>query len=419
MGESMIGISKRFVTVFVLAIISVVFTFNLTNYFVPDLFDSFEYSYIESLHRWNVFKKDDNPWNENIVIVDIDYESYASAGKRLSHKDIAIGIKKISDKGASTILLDINMDFKEDSHDDSIASYIFSQVPNLGMTGVLINGRYGKEKTPEYDKDIRYAADRFTLDIEYPSDMREFSSDYLCAPLPLFIDRASYFGLVTVHYDENSRLSTIPLLYEHKGKVYYSAPIALISNLYGIDLNDVYIKDGLFKLGDIPIYYEKKGYRYKLQGSNMTFKTVSFSDLDYLSETFRGKIVLVGRSLWGADFHTVKSKDRIFGTEIIANVISSIIAGSSIKTISLSRLIMISLILAIAVCGISISRFYYLSPVLTFTLSFIIILYSYTAFDASGIEISGIKPILVMIISIIVSYIWRIRLMKIRYISKS
>jgi CHASE2 domain-containing sensor protein len=382
--------------------------FGLPEFFLPSVFNDLNDDFIEHFCNTNVSDESTHSRDKRLVIVDIDHKTCALLGRAPTYRDIAVGVEQISLNRPATILLDISLDYPQNKNDDSAAAAIFARIPNLGFTGSLVKNR---DNFPRHgiDSALVRAIDRFALPLSFPADMDTVAADYVSVPLPQFLANGAYFGFVDCFYDRNLRLSTSPLLHKYKGKVYPSAVLSVLASYYCLHLaNGVLAGNGVLTIGKESLHYKETGFRYTPQGPDQTFFTIPFYRIREMNpESFAGKIVLVGRSSMNLDFHPVRSRQVLFGTEIIANILHCILSRKSVLPVPLSRLLMLSICIGFLTSLAAISRFYLVSPVVLILFIMGVVVGAKTAFDY-GYEMEVAGVLLSVLTSTFLGFMWQI-----------
>ncbi|MCD4783293.1 MAG: adenylate/guanylate cyclase domain-containing protein [Candidatus Eremiobacteraeota bacterium] len=204
-------------------------------------------------------------------------------------------------------------------------------------------------------------------------------------PIPLlkYASGADNIGFVTLFCDTDDFLRQQTFFIEDlDGKVQVSLPLLVASKYLGKEIS---VKNHSVKIGKKEIFCDNN-YRNMINfaGPSHTFKNIPFhKSMEVIKnnpETFRDKIVLIGftektisKDLYPTPFYGVKREGisgRLYGIEILANCINTILKNNPIRPISNLANFLIILAVSIIIGVIC----YYTKPVYGILITFLILL---------------------------------------------
>ena len=327
-----------------------------TRCFFPGLAFSIKESFIEYLYRVNMRKNINAGKIQDIIIIDINFESCKLNKSRMpNHKEIAEALCLLSKLRPSCIFLDLSMDFKEPDSIDIYAGNILSAVNNLGLAGVFVPNREGGDLL-----DINLnPIDRFNLPyLNYAEGICKMDDNHYAEfPLSSFMSSCRFFGFLNVFYDQQGRVTHIPIAYQYKEKIYPSAILSMYSLLKGFSLDSVMLKAKYLQIRDQKVPLENGCFRFMPQGPEGTFTLVPFFKLNALREEhIKNKVVFIGRSLGIQDKHAIKSGRLIFGTEILANALYCLLHEKYTRIVSEWIIYLIAILNSLVICILALQK---------------------------------------------------------------
>ena len=322
---------------------------NLVN---PSLTDFLHYRFYDLLLSANKGESSSVP-----VIVDIDEKSLQQYGQwPWPRYRIAILLDKLRDKGALSIGLDMLFAEEDRTSIHSIKKEF------LRDFGVDLGFRNVPQNLIDSDQRLADALSRGSVLLGYQFLFEEDSDSESCLLHPLHVNKLGHgkteedplpfiharsvscnlkifskatagSGFFNVSPDSDGILRRVPLVIEHKGKLYPSLALTTLMKAWGV--NDVLLKtdgrdvDSLY-LNQTTIPLASKGsLLIRFRGKGKTFDYVSAADIlsDRIpEEKIRGKIVFVGTSASGLKELKSTPFDPVFpGVEVHATIVDNII----------------------------------------------------------------------------------------------
>jgi len=323
----------------------------LLNLLKPALTDFLHYRYYDLLLSANRGKSSSIP-----VIVDIDEKSLKQYGQwPWPRYRIATLINKLRNLGALSIGLDmlfaeedrasihsirkelsrdfgIKLDFREvpqdlRDNDQRLAKALSGGSVVLGYQFLFDEGSDSESCLlhPIHVNELRH--DEAERDSKLFIRARGVSCN-----LEMFSEAAAASGFFNISPDTDGILRRVPLIMEHKGKLYPSLALGTLMKALGV--NDIVLRtdrkgvDSLY-LNQTPIPITSGGLLIRFRGKGRTFGYVSAADVlsDRIPEgKMRGKIVFVGTSASGLKELKPTPFDPVFpGVEIHATVVDNIL----------------------------------------------------------------------------------------------
>ena len=322
---------------------------NLVN---PSLTDFLHYRFYDLLLSANKGESSSVP-----VIVDIDEKSLQQYGQwPWPRYRIAILLDKLRNKGALSIGLDMLFAEEDRTSIHSIKKEF------LRDFGVDLGFRDVPQNLIDSDQRLADALSRGPVLLGYQFLFEEDSDSESCLLHPLHVNKLGHgkteedsppfiharsvscnlkifseatagSGFFNVSPDSDGILRRVPLVIEHKGKLYPSLALTTLMKAWGV--NDVLLKtdgrdvDSLY-LNQTTIPLASKGsLLIRFRGKGKTFDYVSAADIlsDRIPEgKIRGKIVFVGTSASGLKELKSTPFDPVFpGVEVHATIVDNII----------------------------------------------------------------------------------------------
>ena len=322
---------------------------NLVN---PSLTDFLHYRFYDLLLSANKGESSSVP-----VIVDIDEKSLQQYGQwPWPRYRIAILLDKLRNKGALSIGLDMLFAEEDRTSIHSIKKEF------LRDFGVDLGFRNVPQNLIDSDQRLADALSRGSVLLGYQFLFEEDSDSESCLLHPLHVNKLGHgkteedplpfiharsvscnlkifskatagSGFFNVSPDSDGILRRVPLVIEHKGKLYPSLALTTLMKAWGV--NDVLLKtdgrdvDSLY-LNQTTIPLASKGsLLIRFRGKGKTFDYVSAADIlsDRIPEgKIRGKIVFVGTSASGLKELKSTPFDPVFpGVEVHATIVDNII----------------------------------------------------------------------------------------------
>jgi len=322
---------------------------NLVN---PSLTDFLHYRFYDLLLSANRGESSSVP-----VIVDIDEKSLQQYGQwPWPRYRIAILLDKLRNKGALSIGLDMLFAEEDRTSIHSIKKEF------LRDFGVDLGLRDVPQNLIDSDQRLADALSRGSVLLGYQFLFEEDSDSESCLLHPLHVNKLGHgkteedsppfiharsvscnlkifseatagSGFFNVSPDSDGILRRVPLVIEHKGKLYPSLALTTLMKAWGV--NDVLLKtdgrdvDSLY-LNQTTIPLASKGsLLIRFRGKGKTFDYVSAADIlsDRIPEgKIRGKIVVVGTSASGLKELKSTPFDPVFpGVEVHATIVDNII----------------------------------------------------------------------------------------------
>lgn len=322
---------------------------NLVN---PSLTDFLHYRFYDLLLSANKGESSSVP-----VIVDIDEKSLQQYGQwPWPRYRIAILLDKLRNKGALSIGLDMLFAEEDRTSIHSIKKEF------LRDFGVDLGFRNVPQNLIDSDQRLADALSRGSVLLGYQFLFEEDSDSESCLLHPLHVNKLGHgkteedplpfiharsvscnlkifskatagSGFFNVSPDSDGILRRVPLVIEHKGKLYPSLALTTLMKAWGV--NDVLLKtDGRdvdsLCLNQTTIPLASKGsLLIRFRGKGKTFDYVSAADIlsDRIPEgKIRGKIVFVGTSASGLKELKSTPFDPVFpGVEVHATIVDNII----------------------------------------------------------------------------------------------
>ncbi len=322
---------------------------NLVN---PSLTDFLHYRFYDLLLSANKGESSSVP-----VIVDIDEKSLQQYGQwPWPRYRIAILLDKLRNKGALSIGLDMLFAEEDRTSIHSIKKEFLRDFGvDLGFGDVPQN-------LMDSDQRLADALSRGPVLLGYQFLFEEDSDSESCLLHPLHVNKLGHgkteedsptfiharsvscnlkilseatagSGFFNISPDSDGILRRVPLVIEHKGKLYPSLALTTLMKAWGV--NDVLLKtdgrdvDSLY-LNQTTIPLASKGsLLIRFRGKGKTFDYVSAADIlsDRIPEgKIRGKIVFVGTSASGLKELKSTPFDPVFpGVEVHATIVDNII----------------------------------------------------------------------------------------------
>ena len=323
----------------------------LLNLLKPALTDFLHYRYYDLLLSANRGKSSSIP-----VIVDIDEKSLKQYGQwPWPRYRIATLINKLRNLGALSIGLDmlfaeedrasIHSIRKELSRDFGI-KFDFREVPQdlrdndqrlakaLSGGSVVLGYQFLFDEGSDSESCLLHPIHVNELrhdEAERDSKLFIRARGVSCN-LEMFSEAAGASGFFNISPDTDGILRRVPLIMEHKGKLYPSLALGTLMKALGV--NDIVLRtdrkgvDSLY-LNQTPIPITSGGLLIRFRGKGRTFGYVSAADVlsDRIPEgKIRGKIVFVGTSASGLKELKPTPFDPVFpGVEIHATVVDNIL----------------------------------------------------------------------------------------------
>ena len=323
----------------------------LLNLLKPALTDFLHYRYYDLLLSANRGKSSSIP-----VIVDIDEKSLKQYGQwPWPRYRIATLINKLRNLGALSIGLDmlfaeedrasihsirkelsrdfgIKLDFREvpqdlRDNDQRLAKALSGGSVVLGYQFLFDEGSDSESCLlhPIHVNELRH--DEAERDSKLFIRARGVSCN-----LEMFSEATAASGFFNISPDTDGILRRVPLIMEHKGKLYPSLALGTLMKALGV--NDIVLRtdrkgvDSLY-LNQTPIPITSGGLLIRFRGKGRTFGYVSAADVlsDRIPEgKMRGKIVFVGTSASGLKELKPTPFDPVFpGVEVHATVVDNIL----------------------------------------------------------------------------------------------
>jgi len=323
----------------------------LLNLFNPALTNFLHYRYYDLLLSANRGESSSLP-----VIVDIDEKSLKQYGQwPWPRYRIATLINKLRSLGALSIGLDMLFAEEDRASIHSIRKELsrdfgvkldFSEVPGdlrdndrrlaeaLSGGSVVLGYQFLFEEGSDSENCLLHPIHVNELrheDAERDSSLFIRARSVSCN-LKMFSEAAAASGFFNISPEADGILRRVPLIMEHKGKLYPSLALGTLMKAWGV--NDIVLRtdrkgvDSLY-LNETPIPITSGGLLIRFRGKGRTFGYVSAADVlsDRIPEgKMRGKIVFVGTSASGLKELKPTPFDPVFpGVEVHATVVDNIL----------------------------------------------------------------------------------------------
>ena len=323
----------------------------LLNLFNPALTNFLHYRYYDLLLSANRGESSSLP-----VIVDIDEKSLKQYGQwPWPRYRIATLINKLRSLGALSIGLDMLFAEEDRTSIHSIRKELsrdfgvkldFSEVPGdlrdndrrlaeaLSGGSVVLGYQFLFEEGSDSENCLLHPIHVNELrheDAERDSSLFIRARSVSCN-LKMFSEAAAASGFFNISPEADGILRRVPLIMEHKGKLYPSLALGTLMKAWGV--NDIVLRtdrkgvDSLY-LNQTPIPITSGGLLIRFRGKGRTFGYVSAADVlsDRIPEgKMRGKIVFVGTSASGLKELKPTPVDPVFpGVEVHATVVDNIL----------------------------------------------------------------------------------------------
>jgi len=406
--------SSALLVAIVLSISGVVLSYIVRNMLFPGMLLPVQEAITEF-----VCSTANDPWGNDslrcrFLIVDVDYESGRGRRRLPDNYEIARAARLADSNGALLTILDFSLEYRQDALRDSLAAIELGQARNLCLVGALQNGRTDGDLL---NIDLAPVS-RFALPTAFPSEVTFGGKTYASLPLESYLRSAHRFGFVSYRIDRNLRFCTVPLLYEHGGRIYPSCALSCYAYLEGIDMNAMAISGGALLIGGREIPTESGELRVPTWPKGIPFETIPFAALTTTDPSvFRDRIVLFGSTLNGLDFHALKSKEPVFGTRLIAQQIWALMGKHFLVEAKWTTVLLLSVVSGLLVAFLSMSRWYPLGLVCTILVSYILPLVSMLIYNR-GFLLNPMMPIMSACFTMLLSFGVRIWLLN-RRIRKS
>jgi len=320
------------------------------NLFKPTLTNFLHYRYYDLLLSANRGESSSLP-----VIVDIDEKSLKQYGQwPWPRYRIATLINKLRSLGALSIGLDMLFAEEDRASIHSIRKELsrdfgvkldFSEVPGdlrdndrrlakaLSGGSVVLGYQFLFEEGPDSENCLLHPihVNELRHDAERDSSLFIRARSVSCN-LKMFSEAAAASGFFNISPEADGILRRVPLIMEHKGKLYPSLALGTLMKALGV--NDIVLRtdrkgvDSLY-LNQTPIPITSGGLLIRFRGMGRTFGYVSAADVlsDRIPEgKMRGKIVFVGTSASGLKELKPTPFDPVFpGVEVHATVVDNIL----------------------------------------------------------------------------------------------
>ena len=321
------------------------------NLFKPTLTNFLHYRYYDLLLSANRGESSSLP-----VIVDIDEKSLKQYGQwPWPRYRIATLINKLRNLGALSIGLDMLFAEEDRASIHSIKKELsrdfgvkldFSEVPGdlrdndrrlakaLSGGSVVLGYQFLFEEGSDSENCLLHPIHVNELrqeDTERDSSLFIRARSVSCN-LKMFSEAAAASGFFNISPEADGILRRVPLIMEHKGKLYPSLALGTLMKAWGV--NDIVLRtdrkgvDSLY-LNQTPIPITSGGLLIRFRGKGRTFGYVSAADVlsDRIPEgKMRGKIVFVGTSASGLKELKPTPFDPVFpGVEVHATVVDNIL----------------------------------------------------------------------------------------------
>lgn len=303
------------------------------------------------------------PRNDNIVVIDIDEESFAALGnfKRWPRRHFGSLIGRVNADGARMVFLDVILlpgGLRRDN--ETLAE-------SAGRAGNVVLGYYfsldptsmnKRPLDPVYNE--RFAASWF-------STQRFERNEFIRAgkvnlPFPELVDAASGLGFTNYIPDPDGVLRHIPLYIVYNRTLCPSAALQMWLELRDLGDTRAEISPRGTRFGDSFVPTDKHSFmRLNFRGAGHIHPTLSFVDVlegRFPAGTFRGKVVMVGSSSSRlGDLKEVPGHRTLPGVEIHAAALSTLLGGEFIRVTSGNVILFFTLL-----CGVLISLLFAFFP---------------------------------------------------------
>ncbi|RXJ89527.1 adenylate/guanylate cyclase domain-containing protein [Arcobacter sp. CECT 8983] len=353
------------------------------------------------------------PTTNKVVIIDIDEKSINQLGQWPFSRDyMAQVLANLTNAGAGIIGVDIifseadrsspsymsrKLNVKGEFRDnDQLLAAVISQTPTI--LGYYFTKDLSKNSKPT-------PVTKFTPN----SSPHLLNFKNVVTSISPIQENAYSSGFFNAFNDQQGKIIKMPLLLQHKDKIYPSLVFEMIniaSNTQNVKIvQDNYAISGV-KLSNIDIPTDKHGFmRINFRGAKKSFKYISFLDIlngNFDKNDINGKFILIGTSITTlADLRSTIYDLAMPGVEIHANMIDNILKGDFLyeptfgKAIDILIIFILTVILGVSLLFLSSINIVIVIVVLT------TILYScfYYLLFSQGLILNLFYPIVSIIIT--------------------